>query len=71
LVFDSSNKPERAEYLEGDAKLRDAASGLREKEFPVKFPDVSSVKIVQRANLNCANSRCAITLLAPAASPPK
>jgi len=67
VVFDSSDKPERAEYLEGDAKLRDAAGGLREKEFPVKFPDVSSVKIVQRGNLVCANSQCAITLLAPGA----
>ena len=36
LVFDSSNKPERAEYLEGDTTLRDAAGSLREKEFPVR-----------------------------------
>jgi len=67
LVFDSSNKPERAEYLEGDATLRDAAGSLREKEFPVKFPDVSSVKIVQRGNLSCANSQCVLTLLPPTA----
>lgn len=65
LVFDSSNKPDRVEYLEGDTILRDAASGLRAKEFPVKFPDVSSIKIVQRGALVCADSQCAITLLPP------
>jgi Flp pilus assembly protein TadD/transglutaminase-like putative cysteine protease len=60
LVFDSSPRPERAEFVEGDETLRSAASQLREKDFPVKFPDVSSVKIVRRAQLTCTTSRCGI-----------
>jgi tetratricopeptide (TPR) repeat protein/transglutaminase-like putative cysteine protease len=63
LVFDSSPRPERAEFVEGDEDLRGAAAQLREKDFPVKFPDVSSVKIVRRAQLTCAASGCAIELL--------
>ena len=47
LVFDSSNKPERAQYLDGDPALRTASDKLRDEIFPVKFPDVSSVKIVR------------------------
>jgi tetratricopeptide (TPR) repeat protein len=62
LVFDSSNKPERAEYLDGDSALRSAAGKLQEKEYPVKFPDVSSVKIVRKATLTCDNSACALVL---------
>lgn len=63
LVFDSSNKPERAEWLEGDASLRSASDELRKKEYPVKFPDVSSVKIVRKGTLSCDGSACAIVLL--------
>jgi tetratricopeptide (TPR) repeat protein len=62
LVFDSSNKPERAEWMEGDASLRSAADELRQKEYPVKFPDVSSVKIVRKATLTCDGSACALVL---------
>jgi len=63
LVFDSSPRPERAEFVEGDEALRSAAAQLREKDFPVKFPDVSSVKIVRRAQLTCTASGCGIELL--------
>jgi tetratricopeptide (TPR) repeat protein len=62
LVFDGSNKPVRAEWLEGDATLRPAADKLREKEYPVKFPDVSSVKIIRKATLSCDGSACALVL---------
>jgi tetratricopeptide (TPR) repeat protein len=65
FVFDSSSKPERVEYLQGDVALRGAGSSLREKEFPVKFPDVSSVKIVRRGTLACGNSQCTVVLLPP------
>src|SRR5436190_14709159 len=63
LVFDSSPRPERAEFVEGDEALRSASAQLREKDFPVKFPDVSSVKIVRRAQLTCTASACTIELL--------
>ena len=63
LVFDSSPRPERAEFVDGDESLRSAADQLREKDFPVRFPDVSSVKIVRRGLLSCGGSGCGIELL--------
>jgi hypothetical protein len=63
LVFDSSPRPERAEFVEGDESLRSAGQQLREKDFPVRFPDVSSVKIVRRGLLSCGASGCSIELL--------
>src|SRR6202021_1680764 len=63
LVFDSSPRPERAEFIDGDDSLRSAAEQLRDKDFPVRFPDVSSVKIIRRGLLNCAASGCSIELL--------
>ena len=63
LVFDSSPRPERAEFVDGDESLRSASEQLREKDFPVRFPDVSSVKIVRRGLLSCGASGCAIELL--------
>jgi transglutaminase-like putative cysteine protease/tetratricopeptide (TPR) repeat protein len=62
LVFDSSPRPERAEFLDGDEALRSAAGQLREKDFPVRFPDVSSVKIIRRGLLSCG-SGCSLELL--------
>src|ERR1019366_2193939 len=53
LVFDSSPRPERAEFVDGDESLRSARQQLREKDFPVRFPDVSSVKVVRRGLLSC------------------
>jgi tetratricopeptide (TPR) repeat protein len=63
LVFDSSPRPERAEFVDGDESLRAAAEQLREKSFPVRFPDVSSVKIIRRGRLSCDRSGCGIELL--------
>ena len=63
LVFDSSPRPERVEFVEGDEALRAVATQLREKDFPVKFPDVSSVKIVRRGQVNCNAAGCAVELL--------
>jgi hypothetical protein len=60
LVFDSSPRPERAEFVDGDESLRSASEQLREKDFPVRFPDVSSVKIVRRGLLSCGGSGCSI-----------
>jgi transglutaminase-like putative cysteine protease len=63
LIFDGSPRPERAEFVDGDESLRSAADQLREKDFPVRFPDVSSVKIVRRGVLSCGGSGCTIELL--------
>jgi Tfp pilus assembly protein PilF len=63
LVFDSSPRPERAEFLDGDESLRAAGEQLRQKDFPVRFPDVSSVKIVRRGLLRCGSAGCSIELL--------
>jgi tetratricopeptide (TPR) repeat protein len=63
LVFDSSPRPERVEFVDGDEALRGAAAKLREKDFPVRFPDVSSVKIVRRGLVKCGGSGCSIELL--------
>ncbi len=63
LVFDSSPRPERAEFVDGDETLRSATDKLRETDFPVKFPDMSSIKIVRRAVVTCAASGCAAELV--------
>jgi|SRR5580692_3471180 tetratricopeptide (TPR) repeat protein len=63
LVFDNSSQPERAEYLEGDVALRTASDQLRAQHFAVKFPDVSSIKIVRKGTLSCGASECAIVLV--------
>jgi hypothetical protein len=62
LGFDGSNKPDRAQWQDGDARLRSASDELRKKEYPVKFPDVSSVKMVRKGTLSCAGTACAIVL---------
>jgi hypothetical protein len=53
LVFDNSSQPERAEYVEGDVALRTASDQLRVQHFAIKFPDVSSIKIVRKGALSC------------------
>jgi hypothetical protein len=58
LLFDGSPRPERAEFAGGEESLRSAAEQLREKDFPVKFPEVSSVKIVRQAQVSCNASSC-------------
>jgi len=63
LVFDSSPRPERAEFVEGDESLRSAGEQMREKDFPVRFPDASSIKIVRRGVVKCGASGCAVELV--------
>jgi transglutaminase-like putative cysteine protease/tetratricopeptide (TPR) repeat protein len=63
LVFDSSPRPERAEFVEGDESLRSAGEQMREKDFPVRFPDASSIKIVRRGVVSCGASGCVVELL--------
>ncbi len=63
LVFDSSPRPELVEFFGGDESLRSASSQLRQMDFPTKFPDVSSVKIIRQGLLQCSSSGCNIELL--------
>ena len=63
LVFDSSTKPERAEFVDGDAALRGVCEKLKDREFPVKFPDVSSIKIIRRASVTCDGAGCTALLM--------
>ena len=62
LIFDNSSQPERAEFFAGDDGLRSLESGLRQKSFPVKFPDVSSIKIIRRGTLSCSSAGCSMLL---------
>jgi transglutaminase-like putative cysteine protease/tetratricopeptide (TPR) repeat protein len=63
LLFDGSPRPERAEFAGGDESLRSASEQLREKDFPVRFPDVSSVKIVRQAQVSCSGSGCQVEII--------
>jgi len=63
LVFEASNQPSRAEYLDGDAALQGVGDKLRSQTFPVRFPDVSSVKIIRRAKVTCDGTGCSAVLL--------
>jgi hypothetical protein len=62
LVFDGSNKPERAQFISGDESLRAADEALMKAVYPVKFPDVSSIKIVHRGTLSCTAAECTMLL---------
>jgi tetratricopeptide (TPR) repeat protein len=62
LIFDASNKPQRVEWLEGAPEMRKIADLIRDKEFPVRFPEASSVKIVRKATVTCEGSACTLVL---------
>ena len=62
LTFDGSSKPQRVEWMDGAPEMRKAADQLRDKEYPVKFPDASSVKIVRQGTLSCEPSGCTLVL---------
>ena len=63
LVFDGSPQPERADFVDGDESLRPAGEQIRGKDFPVRFPDASSIKIVRRGQVSCGSSGCTVELL--------
>lgn len=61
LLFDNSNSPDRIQFLDGDDALRNAAEKPQRLEYPVRFPDVSSIKIIRLGRISCgvqlANSK--------------
>jgi transglutaminase-like putative cysteine protease/Tfp pilus assembly protein PilF len=62
LLFDNSNTPERVQFMDGDQSLRSVAETLQQTEFAVKFPDVSSVKIIRIGTASCVASGCSFEL---------
>ena len=63
LLFDDSSTPERVQFVSGDESLRAADEALMKASYPVKFPDVSSIKIVHRGVLTCTASECTVVLV--------
>ena len=63
LVFDASSKPNRAQFLDGDPSLQSIGDRLKTLEYPIKFPDASSIKIIRRAKVTCAADTCSALLL--------
>ncbi len=63
LVFDASSKPNRVEYLDGDSAVQGVSDKLRTFDYPVKFPDASSIKIIRRATVSCDGGVCSALLL--------
>ena len=62
LLFDNSNTPDRVQFIDGDESLRVAADELQKIGFPVKFPDVSSIKIIRMGTVSCVASGCNFSL---------
>jgi len=64
LVFDNSSTADRVQFIDGDATLSTAAvNKLQTTDFLVKFPDVSSIKVIRLAKVSCANSSCSVSLI--------
>ena len=62
LVFDGSSRPQRAEFHGGTPDMRNAETILTDSDYPVSFPENTSVKIVRRGVLSCSASGCALVL---------
>jgi tetratricopeptide (TPR) repeat protein len=58
LLFDNSNSPDRIQFLDGDDSLRNAGEKLQKLDYPIKFPDISSIKIVRLGTISCNGSAC-------------
>jgi tetratricopeptide (TPR) repeat protein len=62
LLFDNSTSPDRSQFLDGDDSLRNVGEKLQKLEYPVKFPDISSLKIVLMGKISCSSSACKFEL---------
>jgi len=63
MLFDNSTNPDRVQFLDGDESLRSAGEKLQKLEYPVKFPDISSIKVVRLGKVSCTTSSCRLSLL--------
>jgi hypothetical protein len=62
MLFDNSTTPDRVQFLDGDDSLRSAAEKLQGMEFAVRFPDVSSIKIIRLGTVSCRSTGCKFDL---------
>ena len=58
LLFDNSSSPDRVKFLEGDEALNTQVDALQKADFPVKFPDVSSIKTILLGTISCDGTAC-------------
>ena len=58
LLFDNSITPDHVHFLDGDESLRHVEEKLQKLEYSVKFPDVSSIKIIRIGTVSCSASEC-------------
>jgi predicted Zn-dependent protease len=63
LVFDGTAKPERIDYA---PDLKGAEHAILNANYPVTFPEISSVKVVRQGALACQSSGCVVELKAVA-----
>lgn len=61
LVFDGSSRPQRVDYRQGDPELRGAEAMLTDGDYPVSFPENSSLKIVREGALSCSAQGCTLS----------
>ena len=57
-MFDNSSSPDRVKFLDGDERLRNVSDKLQKLDFPIKFPDISSIKIVLVGTASCDGQAC-------------
>ena len=62
LLFDNSSSADRVQFVDGDDALRNQTDALQKADFPIKFPDVSSIKIILVGTLSCNGSSCSFEI---------
>lgn len=65
LIFDGSGRPQRVDYRQGDSPFRDAVASLTDSDYPVSFPENSSLKIVRQGVLACSEQGCSLSFKLP------
>jgi Flp pilus assembly protein TadD len=58
LSFDNSTSPDQVQFLDGDESLRGSTDALQKLEFALRFPDVSSIKIIRLGTISCDSTEC-------------
>jgi len=58
LMFDNSSSADRVQFLDGDEALQNQTDALQKADFSIKFPDVSSIRIILVGAVSCASSGC-------------
>jgi len=58
LMFDNSSSADRVQFLDGDEVLRNQTDALQKADFSIKFPEVSSIKLILIGAVSCGSSEC-------------